>query len=435
MFSLFGGQSKSRSGASDLLRHAAKIRRYRRDVIRPAALEEIAAAVSELSALLADKSAKDEAFAEPAAKLDKLLRKHGGTLHPLGAGADWTETFVIAAILAGGVRAFLFQPFKIPTNSMYPTFHGMTAKVYAEGEPEPSAFRRAFRKVAFGATHIAPKAPDGGEVLLPVGYLNDTVRARYENKVPDDGILGTGIWKGRADRHVLLVGRTPVDVVTPEEFVFTDALLARFFPKENALPVPIRDRWNAVIAAARAEGRTERIDGVEFLRTGRTLRAGEPVIRFDVLSGDMVIVDRVSYNFVAPKVGDAFVFRTRDVPGFNNTRDDFYIKRLVGAPGDTLAVRDGKLYRNGVAASGNAGFDNNNAHKVDREYYGYTPRIGGEYDLSEDLKIGPGEYWAMGDNSANSADSRVFGFVPEHAVVGRSIFILYPFTDRTGPSK
>jgi len=435
MLSLFGGKPKARDTAVELVRQSAKILRYRRDVIRPDALAAIEAETAALATLLADKRTAADAFADPNASLDALLRKHGGTMHPLGAVSDWTETFVIAAILAGGVRVFFFQPFKIPTNSMYPTFHGQTAKIYAEGEPEPSAVQKAWRKTILGATHFAPISPVSGEVLIPVGYESEAARARFESKTTDDGILGTGIWKSPADRHALLIGDTPVAVVTPEDFAFQDAWLATFFPKENALPVASTERLNLVAATARAAGDIVDRDGVRFIRTHRTVKAGEPFMRFDVLTGDMVIVDRASYYFVAPKVGDAFVFRTRDVPGFHDTRDDFYIKRLVGGPGDTLQVKDGRLFRNDAVASGNAGFDNNNARRVDLEYFGYTPNIGGEYDLGAPLPVPAGQYWAMGDNSANSSDSRKFGYVPEKAVVGKSVFILYPFTNRTGPSK
>lgn len=435
MLSFLGGKPQARDTARELLNQSAKVLRYRRDVIKPAALKEIEDATGALAVLLADKKTPAEAFAEPVAALDKLLRKHGGTMHPLGWAADWTETFVIAAILAGGVRAFLFQPFKIPTNSMYPTFHGQTAKVYADGEPEPSSVQRALRKVTLGATHIAPLSPVSGEVWIPVAYQDKAAHDRFENKTIDNGIFGTGVWKGPADRHYLLVGDTPVPIVTPEEFAFQDAVLACFFPKENAMPVTTKERWEAVKQAAVATNEHRRVDGVQFIRTGRTVKAGEPLMRFDVLTGDMVIVDRVSYNFMKPRVGDAFVFRTRDVPGFHGERDDFYIKRLVGAPGETLQVSNGKLLRNGAVASGNVGFERNNAHDTKAEYYGYTPSIGGEFDLSAELTLPASQYWAMGDNSANSADSRQFGYVPENAIVGKSVFILYPFTNRTGPSK
>ena len=70
---------------------------------------------------------------------------------------------------------------------------------------------------------------------------------------------------------------------------------------------------------------------------------------FDVLLGDALFVDRMSYNFISPKVGDPIVFRTATIDEFNaqlNSQtftqigeDKYYIKRLVGEPGDQLEIR------------------------------------------------------------------------------------------------
>lgn len=431
--SFFSGSAPDRlKEARELLRHAAKVVRYRGDVIPAGNLAELNAAREQLATLAAAKPPGKEALKNGAATLEKILRRDGGRIYPLGMAGDWTETFVIAAILAGGVRAFLFQPFKIPTNSMYPTFHGMTAEVYADKEPEPNAAVKLARKIAFGATHYAPVSPVDGEVFIPLQGGN----FETPEKTLDTGILGTRILREPADIRRLVVDGRSVTFVTPADFNMREPLLKAFFPEEAALPVTEQERWQAVFEKARANNDIV-LDGKRaYLRTHKTVKAGEPVIRFDILTGDMVVVDRLSYHFVKPKAGDDFVFRTREVPGFNPPRDDFYIKRLVGEPLDKLEVKDGKLLRNGVVASGNIGFDMNNAHRTDLEYFGYGAWIGNHsYDLSTEFEVPAASYWAMGDNSANSADSREFGRVPEKAVVGKAVFILYPFTRRTGPTK
>lgn len=438
MSSIFSSAPDRRKEAREILRHAEKVVRYRGDVIPAANLAELTVAQSELALLVAEKESGKEALKAATAKLETLLRRDGGRVYPLGMAADWTETFVILAILAGGVRAFLFQPFKIPTNSMYPTFHGMTAEVYTDKDAEPNPAVKAWRKLTLGATHYAPVAPADGEVLIPMkrGLLGD-VNFEPAGKTLDDGILGTRILKGVADSHRLFVGNREITLVVPAEFNFRDALLKSYFPTEAAMPVTEQERWSAVFDKARERGDiVPTPSGALFLRTHRTVKAGEPVIRFDVLTGDMVIVDRMSYHFVKPSVGDDFVFRTSKVPGFKVKRDDFYIKRLVGLPGDTLRVEDKKLFRNGALAAGNIGFDMNNAHRSDLEYYGYGAWISDRsFDLTTPLDIPAGHYWAMGDNSANSADSREFGFVPEEALVGKAVFILHPFTKRWGVTK
>lgn len=464
MFSfLRSAAGKRRAEAKDLMAQATKVLRYRSDVLPAGARAEIAAAVDALKSAVSGAAVRDESGYKTAfAGLDATLRRHGGTIYPVGAVADWVETFVIAAILAGGVRAYVFQPFKIPTNSMYPTYHGMTAAVYGDDAPEPGVVGRAVRKVTLGATHFAPVSPVAGEVYL---VLKRTGYGHFADcgEVLDSGMLGLGILPGAAKRQLLMVGYTPVYVDTPADFTFSSATLGAYFPAQARLPVPEQQRWDAVFAAASAAGDVIPVapgdpafaglrakvfsaelksgylasaaDGeLVLLRTRKMVRAGEPIIRFDVLTGDMVVVDRVSYHFSRPAVGDAFVFRTREVPAMR-PRDDFYIKRLVGMPGDTLEVKAGQLWRNGVVAAGNAGFDGNNGHFSDLEYFGYTASIGGANSLDAPRTLPPAQYWAMGDNSTNSQDSRAFGSVPERALVGRALFILHPFGPRWGGAR
>jgi signal peptidase I len=61
----------------------------------------------------------------------------------------------------------------------------------------------------------------------------------------------------------------------------------------------------------------------------------------------MLFVNRMSYHFSFPKVGDPFVFRTRTIEGLRHD-DKYFIKRLVGLPGDVLQVEGATLYRNGA---------------------------------------------------------------------------------------
>ena len=108
--------------------------------------------------------------------------------------------------------------------------------------------------------------------------------------------------------------------------------------------------------------------------------------------------------------------------------EKYYIKRLVGLSGDTLEVKEPVLYRNGEPISGSLAFDKN-FHK-DGEYTGYTA----SGSLAPGLKeyIPENYYLAMGDNSKGSYDSRFWGGVPEKAVLGKAVFIIYPFSGRWG---
>jgi signal peptidase I len=108
--------------------------------------------------------------------------------------------------------------------------------------------------------------------------------------------------------------------------------------------------------------------------------------------------------------------------------ESYYIKRLVGVPGDTLRIADYTLYRNGAPITGAPAFDKN-AHRADR-YVGY--RQEGSFKEGAEVVIPPGQYLPLGDNSANSLDGRYWGTVAAADVIGRPLFIYYPFTKRWG---
>ncbi len=102
-----------------------------------------------------------------------------------------------------------------------------------------------------------------------------------------------------------------------------------------------------------------------------------------------------------------------------------------------MEIRAPVLYRNGAPITGAEAFDLN-ARRVP-PYTGYTygdAITGGHYLFKgQTLKVPPQSYFAMGDNSSNSSDGRVWGFVPAADVVGRPLFIYYPFTRRWGPAR
>jgi signal peptidase I len=157
-----------------------------------------------------------------------------------------------------------------------------------------------------------------------------------------------------------------------------------------------------------------------------------------------------------PKVGQGFVFRTDHISSpYMQDRDtgrqleQYYIKRLVGTPGDTLEIREPGLYRNGAPITGSSAFAAN--ARREGKYKGYFNSPASDTFLGRGVSmrvpagtyLGRGErllvparkYFAMGDNSANSQDGRYWGFVPAKDVVGRPIFVYYPFTRHWGPAR
>src|ERR671932_1995591 len=119
--------------------------------------------------------------------------------------------------------------------------------------------------------------------------------------------------------------------------------------------------------------------------------------------GDRVLVNKFIYRFSEPERGDIIVFRSVE-----NTKEDL-IKRVVGVPGDRIAVRGGKLYVNGEPQKE----PYTNKKLPDRSFYAQTT-------------VPKNHVFVMGDNRANSADSRVFGPLPEKNIEGEAFLRFWP---------
>lgn len=172
----------------------------------------------------------------------------------------------------------------------------------------------------------------------------------------------------------------------------------------------------------------EQLTGDFRVSPGMRYRAGEVIARGAVDTGDQVFVDKFSYNFVKPHRGDVFVFRTKNIPDIGD-QTQFYIKRLAGLPGDTLRIESPKLYVNGNVAEG-YGFER--VMEAKGGYRGYGPGHLAMADPSKSFQVPARSYFAMGDNSYNSFDSRWWGPVPERNLVGRGLFVYWPFIPHWG---
>jgi len=165
---------------------------------------------------------------------------------------------------------------------------------------------------------------------------------------------------------------------------------------------------------------------------GRIYHRGDIIARGAIDTGDQVFVDKFSYNFVKPHRGDVFVFRTNHIPGIREDPEvgsPFYIKRLAGLPGDMLRIDPPFLYVNGKKAEG-YGFARVMSAKP--PYRGYA--LGHEYLSQPDrtFTVPQHGYFALGDNSYNSYDSRYWGIVPEANLVGRGLLVYWPFHPHWG---
>ncbi len=434
MFGIFSSPArKMRENARTWLELADKVYHYRRDVLTGAQVGELQAQAAGLRQLLKER-AEPMKLKLGIEALEHALRKTGGTHYPKSSLTENVEFFLVAAIVILGFRTYFVQPFKIPTNSMWPSYYGMTAENLPPDTVAPGPVARAFRFLAFGAQRRDFVAPQAGEVaadFFKSGAMAYTVKTgRHWLILP-----------AQVREYTFYVDGAPVSLTVPEDFHDFDRVVQETFFKDRsgfAAYLQKLGRSGGLnarsIVSVNGAGETARVVRVPL---GRTVRAGESVLRFDILTGDQLFVDRMSYHFVRPSVGQGFVFRTGQIHSeFMQDRqgrqlEQYYIKRLVGLPGDTLEIKNYTLYRNGQPITGAAAFAKN-ARQAD-QYVGYRNELG--LAAGRTMTVPPDSFLALGDNSANSQDGRYWGYVPAKEAVGRPLFIYYPFTRRWGPSR
>ena len=153
--------------------------------------------------------------------------------------------------------------------------------------------------------------------------------------------------------------------------------------------------------------------------------------------GQRVLVDRVSYHFGNPEIGDIVVFHPPEgavsangpqcgvpspPPGeacpqpVDQEADTNFIKRIVAGPGDHLSIEDGHPVVNGVEA---------------KEDFIRPCGGGPSCNMPKEIEIPPNEYFMMGDNRGSSDDSRFWGPVPRDWIIGEAFFTYWP-PDRIG---
>ncbi len=118
---------------------------------------------------------------------------------------------------------------------------------------------------------------------------------------------------------------------------------------------------------------------------------------------DYVLVDKLSYHFRDPKVGDVVVFN----PPLEDRVEDRFIKRVIAVPGETIAVTKDATVVNGTTV--------------------HEPFVTYVSDREAHLTLGADQYFVMGDNRAVSYDSRAWGPIKKEEIQGRVLIRLYPF--------
>jgi signal peptidase I len=146
----------------------------------------------------------------------------------------------------------------------------------------------------------------------------------------------------------------------------------------------------------------------------KPFRIPTPTMADTVHAGDRVLVDRISYHFADVGRGDVIVFTGHGpIP---------LLKRVVGVPGDTIALRDGRLYVNGHLAAQDF---------VRRAGSAFEPTLPGPdpsapCSLHEPFVVPAGQYFVMGDNRTDSDDSRYWGMVLRAQILGKAFAVYWP---------
>lgn len=126
--------------------------------------------------------------------------------------------------------------------------------------------------------------------------------------------------------------------------------------------------------------------------------------------GEYLIANKLIYNLKEPQRGDVVIFE------HSATQD--YIKRIIGLPGETISIKDGKVYIDDVLLP-------------EIEYLDpaiYTTGANALHE-GESYEVPNGEYFVIGDNRPKSSDSRSFGSVDESTIKGRAWIVYFPFSN------
>lgn len=358
---------------SIILKNADRVLRYRRDLLPATTLATLQQTLAQLRDALHAKA--EPAVAAAIQHVDQAFGRH----IPPHRDATWrenTEVILVAIILALAVRAYFLQPFTIPTGSMQPTLNGIIG--VPTTTPLPNPIIRAWDLVLLGRSYFDVTARTDEEIVNAV----EKHRFRF--------------------------------------FTFTE--LQCRSGNRYRVPGPLQP-------ALRDLG----------LGAGKQFRAGQTIARGYFSVGDHVFVDKLTYHFRRPRRGEVFVFKTTGIRFIEQSLlaqglegSQYYIKRLVGLPGDVLRIVPPALLVNGRPAT-EPGMRRVTAAADGYRGYTFGPRGGPLGTPDAEFKLPPGHYFAMGDNSFNSSDSRYWGTVAQSNLAGSGCFVYWPFTRHFGP--
>ena len=361
---------KQRKLIKEHLNAARHARNMREDIADPAAL----------AALVEAEQAVRDAVAAGGDNLEKALETLSAAtdkVYPLvnrTGMRENVEVIIVALAAAMAIRAFFFQPFKIPTGSMQPTLNGITTEMQAEAGVLDRQPFRFVKWLVTGTSYKEVRAETSGNLrsfILTDGSVREVVRVPGDKAMVDIGGVRQTFPSYMAD---------------------------------NLIPV-----------------------------RGQYVKKGDVIARARVVAGDHILVNKLKYNFMNPERGDIAVFDTRHITHPQVRQDSFYIKRLVGLPNEKIQIQNRRIVANGTIVEDPPMFK-----KIDTDpmyHGGHDVAPGSRLETADDfIQLGADEYLMMGDNTLPemSLDGRFFGGVPRKDFQGPAMFVYWPFREHWG---
>ncbi|MEO1856059.1 MAG: signal peptidase I [Rubritalea sp.] len=402
---------KWKNEAKHLYKGAKKFIHYKRDLLAPDRIDEIESRRVDLQK--AWKSGNKEESKEAGKQLQASCEQALPRYKAPGAVAENVEVLFVAIVVALGLRAYYLQPFRIPTGSMRPTLNGIIGHIESK-DKWPALPVRLMQEATHGRSYLSVTNETEGDRIVSITQAQ---QFHFFSRV------------------VITFASGKTQNVAGSQTAFAEAINKQAFEKLSGMP--LSDNLNQRLLQI----------------TQVNLPAGFIVAEGYTETGDLVLVDKFSYHFRTPSAGEVFVFDTREIKQIQAGENpgSHYIKRLIATPGQKIELREGSRrtisYQKqngqiGVMEVADQALVYINGEKMkapgvlrveseDGNFRGYqaTARLApGRYvRLADKPSTGKSEYWAQGDNSYNSSDSRMWGTVKEFNLVGPAMFTLWPF--------
>jgi signal peptidase I len=374
---------KRRKGLKEIIKHLKHILHVNDDILTGNAKEKVREIVAEAEKIDPVDFEKADPFIDKAPlRAAKILPKRS---YP--TMREYADIVAVAFMVAFGIRALFFQPFKIPTSSMQPTLFGIH---YIEGADSLPDLTRYGTLLLFDAERAKAVAKNDGAVIP--GSFNNFQRDLFYPQ--------TAFQVGLEDEDM------------PGKYKYVD---------NYVLP-----------------GETSKVQQYCHMSQKWDYKKGDSICDGWLSQGDHLFVDRYTHHFFDLKRGDIIVFNTEGIFYDGRRIADnayYYIKRLIGLPGDTIKIIDSMVY---IKPKGEDKFRpivefSDKFKKLYSGKGGYHGHLAsGLLQPGNQVEVPEGHFFAMGDNSANSLDGRSWGFVPRENIVGTPLLVFWPLSRRWG---